>query len=89
VGRLPGDLNEDAVLDISDALALLLHLFVEAREFSCDAEGTRVLLDLNGDTGASVSDAIFLLGYLFQGGPPPALGVGCVPIPGCSNRCAR
>ena len=34
-------------------------------------------------------DAIHLLGYMFQGGPAPALGEQCVRLEGCNNNCSR
>ncbi|MCZ6795257.1 MAG: hypothetical protein O7J95_16755 [Planctomycetota bacterium] len=32
-------------------------------------------------------DAVFLLGYLFQGGLPPAAGTTCRFIEGCPDAC--
>jgi hypothetical protein len=82
-------LSQDGRLDISDAVALVLHLFVGPQALPCDPDGTRQLLDVNGDAAVDISDAIRVLDYLFQGGPPPVLGVGCVVIPGCPDNCLR
>ena len=34
-----------------------------------------------------MADAIYVLSYLYQGGPPPVLGAGCVRISGCEDAC--
>lgn len=91
--QLPGDVNQDGRLDISDAVGLLGHLFLGAPEILPCAggtladEGNRLLLDVNSDAGVNLTDAVQVLAYLFQGGPPPALGTACIPIPGCPDAC--
>lgn len=69
-----GDLNDDMILDVSDAVGLLLHLFA-GRQVACPAAG-----DSNADEVLDVSDVSYLLNYLFRGGPaiPP-------PFPGCGD----
>jgi hypothetical protein len=62
-----GNCNDDAVEDISDAVALVRHLFVAGRIPRC-AEAC----DIDGSGSLSVTDAIRLLRFIFQGGPPPA-----------------
>ena len=63
---LRGDGNRDNVLDISDGLHTLFHLFL-GREVNCaDAA------DFNDDGELGLSDAIGTLDYLFRSGPPPA-----------------
>jgi endonuclease/exonuclease/phosphatase family metal-dependent hydrolase len=61
-----GDINGDARIDISDPVAVLLHLF-SSRKLEClDAA------DANDDGDVDISDCITLLGYLFlDSGPPP------------------
>jgi hypothetical protein len=68
-----GEVNGDGEHDISDAVTLLLHLFVASAELSCLDSG-----DANDDGFMDVSDPIYLLDYLLTGGaaPPP-------PFPGC------
>ncbi len=88
-GQIPGDINQDRTLDVSDAVALLRHLFVSPRTIPCDDAGTRTLLDVNGDAGVSISDAIYTLEHLFLQGPAPALGTACVEIAGCADACGR
>lgn len=89
----PGDSNQDLVIDISDVVSLLRHLFLGAAAgLPCEGEtadegGNRILLDINGDEGVDVSDAVHLLDHLFRHGPPPFRGVGCILIEGCPNRC--
>lgn len=91
--QLPGDANQDGVLDISDALSLLLRLFVgTGRPLPCEGglegpEGNARLLDVDGDGEVRITDAIGLLSFLFQSGPAPALGTECVRIEGCPNVC--
>ncbi|MCZ6795764.1 MAG: CotH kinase family protein, partial [Planctomycetota bacterium] len=88
----PGDINQDRVLDISDAISLLGHLFVASPailpcEGTTDEEGNRRLLDSNGDGNVDLTDAITVLLYLFADGAPPALGTVCQPLPGCPEGC--
>jgi len=90
--QVPGNLNQDSRLDISDAISLLVHLFVGAGEtLPCGetlaAPGNLALLDLNRDTELNVTDVIHLLDYLFTGGPPPVPGTECTPLAGCPDAC--
>lgn len=91
--QLPGDLNQDARLDLSDGIALLGYLFLGSSEGLPCGDGqfgdasNRALVDSNGDGTVNLSDAVHLLNYLFLGGAPPALGTECVPIPGCPDAC--
>ncbi|MBN1441542.1 MAG: PKD domain-containing protein, partial [Planctomycetes bacterium] len=92
-GQIPGDANQDATVDISDAIRLLQYLFLPGQRLPCSGDdlqsgGNQVLLNLNQDARVDLSDAIFTLMFLFQNGPPPALGTGCVPIAGCPDVCA-
>jgi hypothetical protein len=89
----PGDVNQDARLDISDATGLLVHLFVRPRALPCGEtlsdEGNRAIADADGDGRVTITDAVFVLQYLFRGGPAHALGERCTRIPGCPERCGR
>ncbi|HVR76228.1 MAG TPA: chitobiase/beta-hexosaminidase C-terminal domain-containing protein, partial [Planctomycetota bacterium] len=91
--QLPSDLNQDGRTDLTDAIALLGHLFLGAETLlPCDGgtledEGNRALLDSNGDERVDLADVVHFLGYLFQGGPAPALGSECVRIPSCPPLC--
>ena len=57
-----GDVNEDGVLDISDAIYALGWLYAGEKDPSCiDA------VDVNDDSYVDISDPIYILNYLFQG----------------------
>ena len=92
--QVPGDLNQDGGMDISDSIALLGHLFLGSparlpcQEGSISDPANLTLLDVNGDAEINLTDAIHSLAYLFMGGAPPAPGTECLPIAGCSNACA-
>jgi hypothetical protein len=92
--QLPGDVNQDGELDISDAVGLLRHLFGGVSlALPCDGPtigegGTLTLLDVNGDSGVDLGDAVYTLAYLFAGGLAPELGTACVRIEGCPTACA-
>lgn len=90
----PGDGTGDGVLDLSDAVFLLEHLFLGQHEvLPCGAggglrePGNIALLDSNGDAAVDLSDAVQVLMHLFLGGSPPVLGIACVPIPTCPEAC--
>ena len=86
--RLVGDINSDARFNIVDVLALVEHIFRTPQDLPCDtADANAVLLDFDGDGALSIADPIRALGFLFREEAPPALGAGCQPIPGCSQRC--
>lgn len=74
---LRGDANDDAVVDLSDALTLLGHLFIGDPEHPACPRS----LDVDGGGTIELTDAIFLLGALFLGtaeipDPYPACGPG-------------
>lgn len=56
------DINSDAILDLSDSVALLGYLFLGAKAPVCDDAA-----DVNDDGLLDISDAIRLLSYLFLG----------------------
>ncbi|HAK95019.1 MAG TPA: hypothetical protein DCM87_08460 [Planctomycetes bacterium] len=73
---LRGDANDDAVLDIADAVRILGYLFQEGAAPACpDA------LDANDDGRIDISDAVSMLRYLFASGPLAAPGEVCGPDP--------
>ena len=81
-----GDANQDGVVDISDAIAVLTHLFLGGAAQCLDAN------DADGSGAEEITDGIYLLNHLFAGGdPPPAPYPGCgsaraeVPSLGCEN----
>lgn len=93
--RVPGDVNADGLVDISDGVGLLGHLFAGVPEIRpCDGGtvndiGNIGLLDRSGDGLIDISDPIFALGRLFLGenGHPRGPTTACVLINGCSPLC--
>ena len=87
-----GDANDDAQVDIADAIFMLYSLMLGGPASGC-ADAT----DANDDGLNDISDIIFVLNYQFQnGGPPPAPGpttcgidmtpddgIGCDTYEGC------
>jgi hypothetical protein len=72
-----GDPNQDGSQDISDAIAILLHLFAGGVVPACAKSE-----DTNDDGAIQITDAIFLLEYLFaSGAAPPAPLLDCGPDP--------
>jgi 7,8-dihydropterin-6-yl-methyl-4-(beta-D-ribofuranosyl)aminobenzene 5'-phosphate synthase len=61
-----GDSSGDGVIDIVDAVAILIGLFVDASLFPVSTR-----MDADADDTVTVADCVYLLGFLFQGGPPP------------------
>ena len=68
-----GDPNEDGIVDMSDAVFILNHLFLGGIMPPC-----RPVMDVNGDGGLDLGDPIHMLTYLFQQGEPPT-----TPFPDC------
>jgi hypothetical protein len=91
--QIPGNVNRDLNLDISDAIALLFILFHgDGRPLPCGGTsisegGNRTVADSNGDGLVDISDVVHLLSFLFQSGEPPARGRRCIRIDGCPDVC--
>ncbi len=64
---LPGDLNNDKMVNLADVVVLLSYLFAGGEPPWC-----LPLADANGDEGIDLSDAVYLLRFLFNNGDPPA-----------------
>lgn len=63
---LRGDANGDGAIDVSDAVRILIGLFVAGDTVDCpDA------FDVDDSGALDSTDALALLGYLFRGGLPP------------------
>jgi hypothetical protein len=75
-----GDARSDGVVDLSDPIELLGHLFLGTPEsLACEKSA-----DANDSGALEIADAIYLLGYLFLGGPAPPepfLSCGIDPTP--------
>jgi hypothetical protein len=92
--RVPGDCNDDAQLDISDAICVFGVLFLGTPpSIPCggelDGAGNVALVDWQPDARIDIADGIALLAHLFAGAPPHPLarpvpeGRACVAILGC------
>lgn len=93
---LPGDCNSDAVVDISDALCVLIVLFTDSAPLlpcgtgSPTDPGNVALLDWQLDASVDLSDVFAMLQFLFLRADahplavPKAETTGCVAIPGCA-----
>ncbi|MEM7231431.1 MAG: hypothetical protein AAF517_04620 [Planctomycetota bacterium] len=93
--QLPGDVNNDRRLDISDGISLLSLMFLGLQENSLpcgpdlNSPGNRQAIDFNGDDNVDLSDAVSIFSFLFLGGPPHAFGRDCAQIVGCDDNCAQ
>jgi hypothetical protein len=88
-----GEVNGDGILDVSDPIALLFHVFLgERTAYYC-----REAMDADDNGRVEISDATFILQYLFLGGPEPGVpgrpcgvdptpdDLGCESEPPCMN----
>ncbi len=91
--QLPGNVNQDARIDVTDAIAILGHLVLgldtplPCGDGTFDAPANQVILDINGDASVNLTDGVHLLLWMFQRGDPPALGTSCVPLVDCPDLC--
>ena len=68
-----GDANDDSMVNLTDAIFILSHLFMGGAGPACLAAA-----DSTGNRSLDLSDSVFLLNFLFNGGDaPPA------PFPQC------
>lgn len=74
---------EDGLTDLSDAVTILMHLFLGGQGPSClDAA------DANDDGKLDISDPVAILSFLFLGGAPLSPACGLDPTPddlGCKE----
>lgn len=96
--QVPGDCNQDAVVDVSDASCIFGVLFTGVPALFPCGNGSAAdpanlgLLDWQSDGQVDISDGIGLLQFLFVGGPPHPLAVsgmetrGCVALAGCPDN---
>lgn len=62
----PGDANDDATVNIGDAVYLINYIFKGGPPPPCMDAG-----DANCDAAANIGDAVYLVNFIFKGGPPP------------------
>lgn len=66
---LPGDANDDATVNIGDAVYLINYIFGGGPAPNCSQSG-----DANADGTVNIGDAVFLINYIFKDGTPPVCG---------------
>ncbi len=81
-----GDANDDARVDLADAIWILNELVRDGPRTPC-----RLAADANDDARVDVSDAIWIAHYRFLHGPPPpapfpACGIGARTALGCPEE---
>lgn len=76
-GFVRGDVNDDASINIADAVSLLAGLFTGGAIPCADSA------DANDDGSTNIADAVYVLANLFSGGPgmPAPTGPSCGPDP--------
>jgi hypothetical protein len=67
---LPGDVTNDGVVNVSDAVYLLAFIFGGGPYPVCWATA----VEIDPSPIVNVSDAVYLIAYIFGGGPPPGEG---------------
>ncbi len=70
-----GDANADSFVDLSDAVFILHHIFVDDQNATCGKA-----LDANDDGDINIADPVFVLTYLFNDGLQPY-----APFPACGR----
>jgi hypothetical protein len=68
-----GDADSNGVIDLTDAIVILVHSFLDPKPLACEAAG-----DANGDGAIDISDPIVILHFLFLGVIKPE-----PPFPSC------
>lgn len=87
----PGDANKDCLVDISDTIFLLSHMFLGGTQLPCGDGSAKdpaniTLLDWNSDQSIDISDAITSISFLFLGGEAHSQGNEPIVIEGCSEE---
>ena len=72
---LPGDSNNDSLVDIADPVWTINQMFRDGPASPCE-----LAADSNGDRMVDLADAMYTINYEFSGGPPPPDGVECTLI---------
>jgi hypothetical protein len=70
---LPGDINNNGSVDISDLTYYVDYMFNGGLFPPCFEEG-----DVNGSCGLDISDLTYFVNYMFAGGPGPHCAEGCI-----------
>jgi hypothetical protein len=64
-----GDVNDDEIIDVGDAIHILNYLYKDGPEPDCIP--MTACADVNMDGIIDVADAIYILNYLYKSGPAP------------------
>ena len=70
-----GDADSSGQIRLTDAVAILIRLFLGGEPFDCDDAA-----DVNDSGTVDITDAVYLLNHLFAGGPEPN-----PPFPACGT----
>lgn len=84
---LRGDANDDGAINLTDAVFLLEHLFVQGPIPLCPDAA-----DVNDSDSLNLPDVVYLLTFLFGSGPPPVSptpGLCATWVPGTLGPCAQ
>lgn len=89
--QIPGDANQNLIIEIGDAIKLLRILY-RGDPPPCDnpsvqSGGNLALLDFDGNEEITSADAVGLLSHLFLFSPPHALRHQCRQILDCPDLC--
>ena len=91
--QMPGDINQDTLLDLTDGVILFRFLFQgQPATLACGPDGVTspgnlLLGDWNGDGELDLTDGIALLDWIFVGAPGHVLGGSCQALAGCPSAC--
>lgn len=70
--NMPGDANDDDVVNILDITYLISFLYKGGPQPPCLYEG-----DANGGCTTNILDVTYLIAYLYKGGPSPICADDC------------
>jgi hypothetical protein len=68
---LPGDINGDFSIDITDLLTMVDYMFQSGPL----PPAPRWRMNCNGAGGTDIGDLVYLVTYMFQDGPAPRIGI--------------
>jgi hypothetical protein len=67
---VPGDANDDGIVNVSDVVFLISWIFGDGPAPTCMDQA-----DADGNGIVNISDAVYLVSYIFGGGPAPVCGL--------------
>jgi hypothetical protein len=66
---MPGNANNDAAVNVGDAVYIINYVFKGGPTPPCLPQA-----NANGDAAVNVGDAVYIINYVFKGGPAPICG---------------